>query len=130
LRRKPGVMLTICLIALLAAGCGGPDQKKMKFYNKGKALYEKGDYVKAKLEFKNAAQIDPNFADAYYMLGLTALRTGDLNGAYGSLSKAVDLQPKDVKARVELARVLLQGRAFDRAVETADIALKAEPANE
>src|SRR5208283_65489 len=91
---------------------------------------EKGDYVKAKLEFKNAAQIDPKFADAFYMLGLTALRVGDLNEAYGSLSKAVDLQPNNVKVRVELARVLVQGRAFDKALEAADIALKAEPANE
>lgn len=122
--------MAICLIAFVAAGCGGPDQKKMKFYNKGKALYEKGDYVKARLEFKNAAQIDPNFGDAFYMLGMTAFRTGNLNEAYGSLSKAVGLQPKDMKARVELARVLLQGRAFDKAVENADLVLKAEPANE
>ena len=40
----------------------GPKEKKLKFYNKGKELYEKGDYVKAKLEIKNAIQIDPKYA--------------------------------------------------------------------
>ncbi len=124
MKRQLKVILLFVILTMLVAGCGGPDQKKMKFYNKGKALYEKGDYVKAKLEFKNAVQIDPNFADAYYMLGLTAFRTGNLNEAYGSLSKAVDLQPNDVKARVELARVLLQGRAYDKA--TGDCRSRAE----
>ena len=54
--------------------CSGPEEKKLKFYNKGKALYEKGDYVKAKLEFKNAIQIDPKYADAYYMMGMIAFK--------------------------------------------------------
>jgi len=38
----------IMIVAILAS-CGGPDQKKAKFYNKGKALYDKGEYVKAGL---------------------------------------------------------------------------------
>ena len=63
----------VFLVILVTLSCGGPEQKKMKFYNKGKSLYEKGDYVKAQLEFKNALQIDPKFADAYYMLGMVAL---------------------------------------------------------
>jgi Tfp pilus assembly protein PilF len=63
------------MVAILAA-CGGPEEKKLKFYNKGKELYEKGDYVKAKLEFKNAVQIDPKYVDAYYMLGIIALKSG------------------------------------------------------
>ena len=58
---------SLCLLVVLmvTASCSGPEQKKMKFYNRGNALYEKGDYVKAELEFKNAAQIDPKFTDAY-----------------------------------------------------------------
>ena len=93
MKRTPLVVLAICLIALIVSGCGSPEEKKMKFYGKGKALYEKGDYVRAKLEFKNAAQIDPKYSDAYYMLGLTALKQGSLREAYGNLSKAVDSTP-------------------------------------
>ena len=51
--------VVVVLSAILAAGCGGPDEKKQKFFSKGKALYEQGDYVKARLEFKNALQVDP-----------------------------------------------------------------------
>jgi TolA-binding protein len=98
-------IITLCtlLVLTLIAGCGGPEQKKMKFYNKGKALYEKGDYVKAGLEFRNAIQIDPKFADAYYMGGMVALRQGDYRRAFGGFSKVVELDPKHIKANIELA---------------------------
>lgn len=43
-------VIALMLIITVCVGCGGPEQKKVKFYNKGKALYEKGEYVKAKLE--------------------------------------------------------------------------------
>jgi FimV-like protein len=124
------MILTVCLLAFVVAGCSGPEQKKMKFYEKGKTLYDKADYVKARLEFKNAVQIDPNFADAFYMLGMTALRTRNLKEAYGSFSKAVELKPDFLQARVELAKVLLQGGAPDRSLETIEVALQTEPANE
>jgi Flp pilus assembly protein TadD len=53
----------------------------MKFYEKGKAFYDKADYVRAGLEFKNAIQIDPKFAEARYMLGMANLQQGNVRGA-------------------------------------------------
>ena len=68
------VKLFALLAALLMLSCSGPEEKKMKFFERGKTLYEQGDYVKARLEFKNSLQLDPKFAEAYYMLGLVALK--------------------------------------------------------
>ena len=81
LHGKRGILL--CLVACLAivAACGGPEARKQKFFEKGKALYEKGDYVRAGLEFKNAIQVDPKFAEGYYMLGMTELRKKDIKKA-------------------------------------------------
>ena len=56
------------LLSLFACG-GGPGEKRDKFYKKGTALYQQGDYVKARLEFKNALQVDPKYAQGYYYLG-------------------------------------------------------------
>jgi len=64
-------ILLIFFVLFATAGCGGPEKKKARFFEKGKALYEQGDYVKARLELKNAIQIDLNFAEAYYYLALT-----------------------------------------------------------
>ena len=84
-------------IALTIIACGSPDQKKAKFLEKGKALYEKGDFVRARLEFKNAVQIDPKFYEGFYMLGMTELKAGNFRQAYAGFSKAVDLSPDHLK---------------------------------
>ena len=62
------------VLAITVTACSGPEEKAMKFFEKGKALYEGGDYIKARLEFKNTLQIDPNFARGYYMLGMVEMR--------------------------------------------------------
>src|SRR6185369_7450222 len=90
------------LMAALIFGCSGPEAKKLKFFSKGKALYEKGDMAKAGLEFKNAIQIDPKYADAYYMLGMVDLAGGRVRDAYGRLLKATELNPALLKAQVQL----------------------------
>ena len=60
-----GRSLSRCIIAcfcvLLVFGCGSPDARKTKYFNKGKTLFGKGDYVKASLEFRNAIQVDPKY---------------------------------------------------------------------
>jgi tetratricopeptide (TPR) repeat protein len=108
---------------------GGAEQKKAKYFSKGKTLYEKGQFAIARLEFKNAIQIDPTFVDAHYMLGMDALHMGNIREAYASFSKAAELQPTNLKAQTELAKILLQGSAFDRAGQKADLVLKSEPSN-
>jgi Tfp pilus assembly protein PilF len=73
-RKAYRFILILTVILTVVVGCGGPEAKKMKFYDKGKALYDKGDFVRASLEFKNAIQIDPKFADAYYMTGMCSMK--------------------------------------------------------
>ncbi|MDD2338639.1 MAG: tetratricopeptide repeat protein, partial [Geobacteraceae bacterium] len=121
-----------CLILalLLSMGCSGPEAKKMKFYGKGKTLYEKGDMVKAALELKNAIQIDPKFADAYYMLGMVEMKLGNLKNSYGYLTKATELAPGNMKAQIQLGKLFLAGGAPDKAMEKAELVLKREPKNE
>jgi tetratricopeptide (TPR) repeat protein len=121
--------VAILLVAVLVA-CGGPEEKKLKFYNKGKALYEKGDYVKAKLEFKNAIQIDLKYADAYYMMGMIALKEQNYRGAYGNFLKVVQLSPQHWDAHVQLGNILLAAGRVDDAMEKAVLVLKVNAKNE
>ncbi len=116
--------IAMILIIVVSVSCGGPEQKKAKFYNKGKALYEKGELVKAKLEFKNAIQIDPKYADAYYMLGMVALKSGDYKGAYGSFAKVVELSPQHWDAQIQLGKFLLAAGKIDDAMGKVDMVLK------
>jgi tetratricopeptide (TPR) repeat protein len=114
---------------LLLISCSGPEAKKMKFFGKGKDLYEKGELVKAKLEFKNAVQIDPKFADAFRMLGMIALKEGNIKAAYGNFSKAVELEPGNRDAQYQLGKILLGVRETDKAMEKAELLLRQDPKN-
>ena len=54
--------------------CGGPEEKKMKYFNRGMSFYEKGEYAKALVEFKYALVIDRKFAEGHYMVGMVEFR--------------------------------------------------------
>jgi tetratricopeptide (TPR) repeat protein len=101
---------TICLLAtalLLFAACSrSPQQREARFMELGKRLLQKKDYVRAGLEFRNAIQIAPSDAEAYYQLGLTYLGAGDRSMAGGCFRKAADLNPKHAAAQLKLAGML------------------------
>jgi tetratricopeptide (TPR) repeat protein len=115
---------------ILLAGCGGPEAKKMKFFDKGNELYTKGDYVAAGTEFNKALEIDPKFADGYFMLGKVALHIGNPDMAFKGFIKAVQLNPRHLKAHVEIGKLLLLAGAPDKALAKAESILKTNPGNE
>ena len=127
--KKIAIGSAVVLLALCLAGCGGPEEKKAKFYAKAKELYAGGDTVKARLEVKNAIQIDPKFAEAYYLLGQIEQKDGNFRGAFGAFSKAIELNPELTAAHVEVGRLYLLSGAADKALEKARAALAQDPAN-
>ena len=128
--RKNHLALVAVIVAVsLVLACGGPEEKKAKFFNRAKELLEKGEIVKARLEVKNALQIDPKFAEAYSLLGAIEQREGNFKGAFGAFGKAVELKPELLTAQIELGKLLLMSGAPDQAMEKADIVLAQEPAN-
>ncbi|MEA2108938.1 MAG: tetratricopeptide repeat protein [Pseudomonadota bacterium] len=128
--RKISCVFLLLFFLVSVSACGGPEEKKMKFYNRGMSLYEQGDYVKATLEFKNALQVDQKFARAYQMLGMTYLKQNDFRNAYGTLHKAVELNADLLEAQVNLGKLLMLGRKPDEAMEKAELVLRREPDNQ
>ena len=116
---KPGLIQAVCL-AILLSGCGGEDARKASYFEKGKAYYEEGNNDKAKIEFKNVLQIDPKFAEAYYMMGLLNEKKQNLRPAFGNYLKAVELDPAHIKAQAKLGRFYLMGGDEVKAKETLD----------
>ncbi|GAM10708.1 transmembrane and TPR repeat-containing protein 1 [Geobacter sp. OR-1] len=122
----------ICLAGTVGVilACSGPDEKKLKFFNKAKSLYDKGDLVKAALELKNAIQIDPKYADAHYLLGLVELKKGNYSGAFSSFQKSIELNPQNLDGQAQFGRLLLMSKELDKAQEKADLVLKANPGHQ
>jgi tetratricopeptide (TPR) repeat protein len=121
------VKAMVLAVLILVAACGSPDEKKMAFFEKGKSLLEAGDIVSARLEFKNAIQIDPDFAQAYHYLGKIELRQKNGKAAFGALARAVKLDPENIGARLDLGRLFLAANALDRADEQVNEVLKNTP---
>ncbi|BAV33900.1 hypothetical protein SCL_1595 [Sulfuricaulis limicola] len=121
--------IALALVALVISGCGGAEQRKARYLEKGKAYMEAQNYDKAKIEIKNALQIDPKFAEAYYLLGLLEEKKQNWQQAFGSYAKAVELNPEHLKARVRLGLMYLLSGNADKALEMADYVLAKQPDN-
>ncbi|MBW1723228.1 MAG: tetratricopeptide repeat protein [Deltaproteobacteria bacterium] len=123
------IALFLVISLALFSSCSGPEEKKMKFFERGKALYEKGDYVRARLEFKNALQVDPEFAQGFYMLGMAELKQKNWKKAFGLFSKATELDPGLLEAHVETGKLFLMAGRKKEAFEKAEWVLKKNPDN-
>src|ERR1700693_4669442 len=94
---KDGIMRRIrwpraCAIAVLSfavlAGCSrDPNTRKQKFLESGNQYFDAGKYAEASIQYQNAIQVDPKFAEAHYKLAQAFVRRGIWTGAYQELMK-------------------------------------------
>lgn len=124
------VLLGILLcVAFWIGGCTSMEGKRDKFLEQGKELFQKGDYIRARLQFRNALQIDPKFAQGYLWLGKSELKLNNPKGAFGALSQAVELNPDLIEAQVFLGQLYLLAKKPEEAQAKVNLVLKKEPEN-
>lgn len=114
--------LLLGLAALALAACSTPEEKVRGYTERGQALLQKGDLVKARLEFQNALQINPTSVPAMFGLATVAERTRDWRGAYQMLTRVVELQPTHLDAIVKVGRLQLASGQLDKAMASAEAA--------
>jgi cellulose synthase operon protein C len=68
--RAVGVVITMCIVVVLAAGCKGSVDPQ-RAIAKAQEYREKGDKKAAIIEAKNILQSNPSHAEARYVLGAT-----------------------------------------------------------
>ena len=108
------LLLSCCLIAALLTGCSrDPNVRKQKYFDSGEKYSADGKYREAVIQYLNAVQIDPRFAQAHYALSQAYLKLGDKNHAFQELSRTVELLPDDYHARAEMANLLSEVRNSD-----------------
>lgn len=118
---------TLAAMLLAAAGCAltacSTPESKIESYNKrGQALLEKGDLVKARLEFQNALQLNPSAVPSLFGLAVVAERARDWRTSYQLLLKVVELQPNHLDALVKLGKLQVASGQLDKALETSEAA--------
>jgi tetratricopeptide (TPR) repeat protein len=117
--------LILAVMALCLVGCTrDPNARKQKYFQSGQRFFEKGKYPEAAIQFNNAIQIDPTFAEAHYQLALSYLKLQQLSRAYQELNRTVELDPKNYKAQVDLANLLISAGSFKEAKTHLDLLIE------
>ncbi len=102
MNRKKYLLLTLVLLgSTLIVGCqptagsltSSPAEEAQWHYNRGLGFYEEGAYDKAILEFNQAIELDPNYADAYNWRGNMYFFKGEYDQSTADYNKAIELDP-------------------------------------
>src|SRR5258706_346989 len=127
---KLSILALVCalLVALASNGCTfDPNKRKLKLLDKADAYAAAGKCAEASIVYANALQIDPRFAQAHYGIAKCALKNANWSLAYRELSKAVDLQPSNLPAQLDMAQLLLTAGKAKEAKDRALAILKQDP---
>ena len=122
----------MAVLLVVATGCkGNPEKAKKKYLESGLSYVDKKQYDAAVIQFKKALQVDPKFAEAHYQLGLAYLRQGNdeahVRQGYLELNQAAKLDPKNIKARLEIGNLMWAGRGYKQAEDQARQVLQIDP---
>ena len=123
------IMIFLFVTLLILSACTSDETRKKNYFQKGMIFFEKGEFEKADLEFRNALQISPSFADAYYMIGKVKLNQHIFKEAYINFVKAEKIDPDHMQVKLELAKIYHAAGRFDEAIEKIEIFLEKHPDN-
>src|SRR3974390_1220417 len=112
----------LLLVVLLVAGCGSPEERAQRYYERGMKLLAQHDDVKASIELKNALQLKKDMLGAWRGLAEIEERNQNRGALIGIQRTIVELDPKDVGAKVRLARLLFLANAMDDALNVVNAA--------
>ena len=87
-------------------------------YNKGLDLAKKGDFKSAVPLFEEAIKADEQFAQAYYMLGLSQRRLNDNTAATTSFKKAIEVDAQFESAYIALGNLQTYQEDFSSAINS------------
>ena len=124
------LFIILSLTAALFTGCSrDPNVRKQKYFESGERYFEKAKYREAAIQYSNAIQVDPRFAQAHYRLALAYLRIGEESRAYQELNRTLELDPDNYEARIDLTNLLIAAKYFKEAQEHLDILTVKQPNN-
>lgn len=113
--------LMISLLLFTVSACSGSKEEAAnKYLNNGIELFEAEKLSKASVELRNALQIDPKLASAYYYLALISEKEQNWKALFKNLTKVEQLDKTHLDARVKLGYLMLLAKQFDSAIERAD----------
>jgi tetratricopeptide (TPR) repeat protein len=113
------------VLALVA--CDTPEERAAKHLARGEALIEQGETAKARLEFRNALQLDPENIQARLQVARLFEAEGDFPRAVNNYQRVAESDGENAEARIKLGLIYLAGNALDDAQRYAEEAIALAP---
>src|SRR4029453_4785201 len=85
-------------------------------FDDGKGAYDAKNYKEATEIFEAYLERKPGNAWGYYMLGLSAWKSGDFPKSEKAFEKALSIDPNHVKSLVNASRLFIDQKRYDDAV--------------
>ncbi len=126
-RHTAAVFVALLVVTVSLTACGGAQSRFAAHMKRGQSYFAQGDYTKASIEFRNALQIEPKNVAARLAAGHAAEKLQKPRDAYGLYQSVVDSQPDNVRARQDLARLLVYSGAADPALKVIEPGLAKHP---
>ena len=106
--RTLSVLAVTVLISVQLAGCGGAEDRKAAYFERGQELAASGDFEKARVEFRNVLQIDPKDARAHFALAQVLEQFENWQEAAVEYQRVLLLDETHVGATVALGKLYLK----------------------
>src|SRR3989442_11305682 len=102
-------LLMLPLAALLSlSACTSPEKAKADHLSRGEAFLKAEKFQEASIEFRNAIQIDDNFAPAHWGLARAYEGLQRTQEAFEELRTTVELDPNNLDAKIKLGQYDMQ----------------------
>jgi cellulose synthase operon protein C len=107
----------VLLPLVLLSGCGSPEQRSQDYFEKGMALLQKGDDLNARVALTTSLKFNSNRVEAWRALAGIDERTKAFSSLFQDLRRIVELDGKDVEARLRLAKIMVANNGNDAALK-------------
>ncbi|HUI62413.1 MAG TPA: tetratricopeptide repeat protein [Steroidobacteraceae bacterium] len=114
-------------LAILLSGCGNAHSRFESHMKRGQSYFTAGDFAKASIEFRNAAQIAPAEPTARIMAGRAAQALGQPRQALALYQSVVESNPENIEARANVGRLYVLAGLPQKALETVAPGLARQP---
>ncbi len=127
--RRPfrSLALAAVLASLVLGACSSREERKVEYLNRAKTFFAEQNFEKARIDIRNALQIDENYAEARYLFAQVLEQEQNWRQMVGNLRLAIEIDETLLPARIKYGTVLLVGRQFEKANLEADAVLQQDP---